>query len=1478
MQKYFKIFIKIIFYSILFLLLIYSTAFVALQTKYVQNIVGKQVVRILSYFFETNIKVDKIHYPFFNRINIKNICIYDKNGDTLLFSEKLNTNFKFNFGKKEFTITKFIFENSFINFIIDTNNVLNLEYFIEKLSKKKENPTLNKTSISFIIKDIKILNSKFYLTNLKNKSFENDSIIDFSELKLKDLNIELKDFDIGDSVGFFIKKLSFIEKSGFKLNDLSCNFKIYKRFLKFNNIKIITEKSLLNIDRVYLLFNNFQDFKADRLFNNVNLSIQIDYSKLSFIDLSYFVKFLKNSNQQVNISGNFYGTLNMFRAKNIYLSTGKNTTLNMNFIIDGLPDFEKMFAFVDVKKLITNFNDIVSFDFPGKKVIKVPNFLRDAGNISFKGQFTGFYNDFVTYGYLKSNFGLIKTDMLLKPKNKEEISFSGLLKTEDYDIGKLLKYHDLGKFSFEINTIGTSRNLKTFDALLDGKIKFVEYKNYIYSNINILGSLKNKIFSGKVDIEDNNIDFNVEGIFDFNKNNINYNLSSEIKYLNLYKLNIDKKIKDQILSLKFKSILEGNSINTLNGYMKIYDFKIRKPNNLLIIDDITLQINNNGKNSIKLNSDLLNTNIEGNFKIDELWNNLLYFLNKFFPSFIAGNKINLVNSNLSRCTFDFNVDIIDLQSFIDYLDKDIYISSGAILKGKFSYDENIFTTRFFIPSFAIGNKFFKNINLEIANNKDSLNYNINIDKSDILKNISIGNLSFSGSIFNDTLIGLIKWYNLNYNLSSGYMPLVTSFSRNNKSDLIVKVDLINSYLVLNNKLWNISFANLEFGKSFVCLSDFIISYGNQTIKANGNLSEQEDNKIEIDVKNFDLKNLSEFISIKNMDGTLNGNLKFSGTLSKPVLDASLTIDSLFYNQEKLGKINLITNWNNEDKKLSFKTTLERGTLKTIDVDGKFYSEQGGKLDIDILLDKLRLETFVPYNDIFNNTKGFVNGKVKVEGNFKKPIFKGNLNCQRVIFEFIPLKTVYTFTDNLKIDNNVIKFEDFSLIDRNGNKGKINGIIDLNNLKNININLNFNVNNFHVLNTNYLDNNSFFGEVYATGFANVQGTPKNLNIDIKARTESNTKFYIYLEDKENLTGYDYVVFLKDNELKSVENLLENDLQIRKIGIDINIDADVTPEAEIQIVFNPLTGDVIKGKGNGNLNIQLFKEKFNIYGVYVLESGDYSFNLLDVINRKFTLKDGSTISFNGNPMDANINILAFYRTRASLGDLFGNVEEVQQKTTVDCQIIMTGKLRQPTIRYDIYLPNVEESTRDNVKSKINTNEELIKQFTSLLILNRFVPSMTSATENNSNSLSPYVYIAGINPGDLITSQLSNWLSQLNEDFNIGVNLRSNRQLKTEEIEFILSTQLLNDRLSIQGNVDVPTNATAKASNRIVGDVEIEYKITKTGKLRAKAFNKSNEDQLNILSPYTQGIGIVYREEFDSPLELFTRIFKRKKEIKK
>jgi len=328
------------------------------------------------------------------------------------------------------------------------------------------------------------------------------------------------------------------------------------------------------------------------------------------------------------------------------------------------------------------------------------------------------------------------------------------------------------------------------------------------------------------------------------------------------------------------------------------------------------------------------------------------------------------------------------------------------------------------------------------------------------------------------------------------------------------------------------------------------------------------------------------------------------------------------------------------------------------------------------------------------------------------------------------------------------------------------------------------------------------------------------------------------------------------------------------MQLNFDLTVTPDAVIQIIFDPKLGDIIESRGTGNLDLKINTTgDFSIYGDYVIEDGNYLFTLQNFINKRLTIESGGTIRWTGDPFDATIDIVAVYRTRASLNDLFGtDIDRYNSLSVVDDRMTITGRLMAPDVQYDIYLPNADEETRLSVNNAIISSEELNKQFISLLIQNRFVLSNERSGSVSSQAASPYTNMAGVSASEFLSNQLSHWLSQISNDVDIGINYRSNREMRSDEVQVALSTQLFNDRLSINGSVDVATNASLSASDNIVGEFDIDYKLTRNGKLSIKTYNRLNNDILYENSPYTQGFGVFYKEEFDTLGELWRQYIQK------
>lgn len=360
----------------------------------------------------------------------------------------------------------------------------------------------------------------------------------------------------------------------------------------------------------------------------------------------------------------------------------------------------------------------------------------------------------------------------------------------------------------------------------------------------------------------------------------------------------------------------------------------------------------------------------------------------------------------------------------------------------------------------------------------------------------------------------------------------------------------------------------------------------------------------------------------------------------------------------------------------------------------------------------------------------------------------------------------------------------------------------------------------------------------------------------------------------LERYDFIQFLSAEDDERQKFLLSG----KDDGnFNLNLTIRATPEARAQLIYNSQIGDIIKAQGAGILRFGVDNDgNITLSGDYTVERGDYLFTLQNVINKRFTIERGGTIVWSGSPYDARIDISAVYRLKASLYELLVNTYDnvyQNQRIQVESKILLTEELSNPNINFEINFPTVEDRLVEELRQFFSTQEELNKQILSLVVLGKFyTPEYLRGTYDAQN---PNVF--GTTASELLSNQFSNWLSQISNNVDIGLNYRPGNQLTNDEIELAMSTQIFNDRVRLNGNIGNNNNPHTSNNSQIVGDFDVNVKLIPSGKLQLKAYNRSNNNLIYETAPYTQGVGFSFTEEFNSfnhLLDKLKAIFTRRK----
>ena len=368
--------------------------------------------------------------------------------------------------------------------------------------------------------------------------------------------------------------------------------------------------------------------------------------------------------------------------------------------------------------------------------------------------------------------------------------------------------------------------------------------------------------------------------------------------------------------------------------------------------------------------------------------------------------------------------------------------------------------------------------------------------------------------------------------------------------------------------------------------------------------------------------------------------------------------------------------------------------------------------------------------------------------------------------------------------------------------------------------------------------------------------------------------ISLEYESEIEQYDFIQFVSKEDTGRQEFIFP---KANDEDFNLNLTIRATPDARAQLIYNSNIGDVIKAQGEGILLFGMDKEgNITLSGNYTVERGDYLFTMQNVINKRFIIEQGGSIVWSGDPYNAIIDINAVYKLKASLYDLLVNSYDIyqNQRVPVECKILLTEELSNPIINFKVDFPTVEDRIIDELQQFFNTDEEMNKQILSLLILGKFyTPEYMRGTFEAQNP-----NLIGTTASELFSNQLSNWLSQISDNIDIGLNYRPGNQITNDEIELALSTQMFNDRVTINGNIGNNVNPTSTNNSNLVGDFDINVKLIPSGKIQLKAYNRSNNNLIYETSPYTQGVGFTFKEEYNTFQELLQKmraIFRRKQD---
>jgi hypothetical protein len=1298
-------------------------------------------------------------------------------------------------------------------------------------------------------------------------------------------------------------QLSTKERSGLEVKKLDARIRWFPEGMEFARLDLQTNHSHLR-NFFALHFRTLDDM--DDFTTRIRMDGHFTDADIDSDDISWFAPELIDWNKHIKLTGDIQGTVADLRGHHIQLTAGRNTSLDGEIHLKGLPHVNQTFIEFKSGDLRTTYDDMVAL-FPSIRTIQEPR-IDLIQYLRFKGDFTGTIHDFVTKGTVESSLGSLVTNLNMKIPAEGTATYTGTIGTDSFYLGRFLDNDDLGRIAFRGKIDGTGLKTETLSATLDGTISSLEFNHYTYQNIQVNGAVAKKKFNGEFFADDPNLAAHLNGLIDFTGAQPRFDFQAEVRKADLNRLNfVDKKVE---FNGKFKCNFTGDDIDNFLGTASIYDASVYKNGERVSFDSLDLEssvVDNN--KTITIVSNEFDGAIVGEFSIKDLPASFQTFLNKYYPSYIKPAKSVPANQN-----FSFVITTKKIEDYIDLFNTNLSGFNNAGLSGRIDTRNNLLDLNVDLPSFAYRHILFDNLTLKGRGSFDSLSMET-----------TIGDVSLNDSLhFPGTHLIL---HSANDQSS---VQITTSANQTlNSANISARVETLPtgvqvtfnpSTFDINSKTWSIDRDGvLTFNHNIFSADNFSVHNGDQQVLMTTHPSDAGNwNDIHLDLKKVNIGDFTPFVEkVERLEGLLTGGVDIANPFGQPEATFRGTADQFRFANDSIGKIDVAADY-------SAAAGLVHATAHSDNLNYHFDGQavihtrdslSGPPIDITTDVADMKIDLLEKYlGGIFTNLTGNVSGKLQIVGPVSHLLYLGTVNLRNASLKVAYTQCTYKIpAATIQFRKDTIDFGTFQAKDRFGHTADLlRGRLFHHGFDDFGFDFELNTNRLLLLDTKATDNNQFFGNVIGKARITLTGPESKIRMDIKGAPTDSSNIYLPPSVTRESGEADFLQWkVYGTEIRKQTP----DKKSSNLFVTLNVDAN--NYANFYMILDPLSGDVIKTNGRGNLVMTIgTTQDLTLNGRYEIDRGSYNFTFQSFIHKPFILKEGvgNYIQWTGNPYDATIGIQAVYTAQnvqfSDLGLSAASGLVITSKNVLYYRgdILVTATLRNnlmsPDITFQIDLPDNSPLKNDqdalSLIQKIESDpNELNKQVSCLVVLNSFVPLSNSTNAFNPNQTGANIVVNSISSiiSNGFRKQVSAVLQRVFKDNSLQVNFNpsvynganvlltntpTNLTYDRTNLNFSVGKSMFNEKLTLTVGSALDFGMSAQqqqaAAFEFLPDINASYKITPDGRVSLTLFYRDSWNYLNAGNHTlnSSGTSLSYRRDFDRIDELFKK--KKKKQIPK
>lgn len=1300
----------------------------------------------------------------------------------------------------------------------------------------------------------------------------NSNDITLIGLNLKLQNAELKD----QKAQLQMQRFAFREKSGFELNQLAFDLKLDEKQVEINDFELQTPNNQLqtNIKLAYAALDSLIQQPTNSTFD-----ININEGNLSLDDAFYFAPELKEDTfiQSINpyplaIKGKITGRMEDVEISKLELSWLHALQLSMNGKVQGLPDTNNIKVDIPNLKLDLTKKDLMVFvELPPDSSVNLPN------KVNLQTQLQGSDKDLQANLKVATDMGNIRLTANLKNIMGNPAA-KGILELDEINLAQLTAVQDLEPVSLKLEFDEQGKNLETLS--LDAQLAFqkLTFQNYDYSNLKLDIEAAEQKASINLAHTDKNLDFllKLDALLDTVNPAIDMELDLRGADLQAMGLNPDPIKVGAELKAAFKA--QGASFES---WVNINKGTIVQGENVHRLQPIEAKLNNApSKTELDINSNIINGNLRANTSIDSVVGALTGYLNRL-------TSVDSIRGGIMDDTLD--------------------------VTAHFTINNSRILTEVALPELTQMDTI--QLDLEFHPSQNQLSLNLNAPKL-IYADYALDSLGLNAKADVAELQGALAFRQLKggpvnihkTRVDFGFKDNIADIKLSVRDSLGEKLTVIGAdvdvntpdtslvhiafeELILNGERWSIPQVNeISITDGGSIYNQVLLTNGSQELKLS-NITSGDPNGLKLSFRGFELSSFTTILHTNDslLSGALDGSFQLTDIKSKPGIKADVRLNKLTLLGNPIGVLELQASNRNKDKydvNLSIK-----GNSIDFTAEGAFLSSENPSLDMQADLNRLDMklvEGFVP--EQLKNSSGSIEGNCKVSGPTSDIKYKGYIVSNGATFNAKAVNTQFTLSkDKIEVSDEGLVFNKFSLIDANGQKVTVDGSVDTKSMINPTYKLSVVADNFQVMNSSRDDNDLFFGKAYIDTDAKITGTMRVPNVKVKAKLRKGSDItFIVPETQAEIEARKGLVTFAN--MRDTLNVILKPTEDEDIGAFTSMNLtgyfEVDPATQFTIVIDERSGDKIQIAGEANLNLDMTANGLmTLSGTYEVGEGSYDMNFYGIAKRNFELVAGSRIVWSGDPLDGELDLTAQYDVKTSPRDLMADqltqgdetTSQYRQELPFEVILNINGRLLKPEISFGLDMPESKrQAMGGNVYKRIQqlneSESELNKQVFSLIVLNRFLIQPSDGNGDGTDATG----IARSSVSKMLSGQLNAYSSkylkgvELNFDLNSYTDYENGGEYRTD-LDVSLRKALFNDRLVFQvgSQVGIEGSDRSYEASDIIGDVSLEYLLTKEGQYRLKAFRQNQYQDLVEGQLVETGVSILFNKDFNGFNELFKKV---------